>query len=108
MKTSCFFKHSSPAAALLACILALGNVDLAQADTFYVSSGGGNAIMKYSAPGVGSVFASGGLINGPSGMAFDSAGNLFVGNYFGGNILKFTPDGTGSIFAVGVSSTPYG
>ena len=32
------------------------------------------------------------------GLAFDSAGNLYVANQ-GGHIQKFTPDGVGSLFA---------
>jgi len=89
-------------------VLSLFTTTFVHADTLYVTSAGNNLIMRYTAPGVGSVFASGGLMDHPNGLAFDRTGNLFVGNYHGGNILKFTPDGLGSIFAVGVSSTPYG
>src|SRR5438874_2219624 len=44
------------------------------------------------------------LTNGTTGLAFDSAGNLFAGDYTGGNILKFTPNGTQSIFASGAGN----
>ena len=44
-------------------------------------------------------FASG--LNNPQGMAFDSAGNLFVANGGGGTISKIIPDGTVSTFATG-------
>jgi hypothetical protein len=55
---------------------------------------------------VQSTFASG--LNHPVGLAFDSAGNLFVGADEGsGNIYEFTPGGVQSTFASGLS-TPVG
>ena len=39
-------------------------------------------------------------LNQPEGLAFDSAGNLFVTD--GGSILEFTPYGAGTIFASGL------
>jgi len=42
-------------------------------------------------------FASTGFF--PTGVAFDSAGNLYVANYYGNAIEKFTPGGVGSVFA---------
>ena len=47
---------------------------------------------QFTAEGVGSVFASTG--NGPDGLAFDSAGNLYAGN--GISVFKFTGNGTAS------------
>jgi hypothetical protein len=57
-------------------------------------------IYKIGPNGVPSTFASG--LNGPLGLAFDSAGNLFVAS-FGGTILKFTPGGSRSTFAIGLN-----
>ena len=37
------------------------------------------ATVKFNSVGVGSVFATAGLV-GPDGLAFDSAGDLFVAN----------------------------
>ena len=52
-----------------------------------------------------STFGSGG--RGPHGLAFDSAGNLFVASTGSGVIYEITPDGAQSIFASGLSA-PYG
>jgi hypothetical protein len=57
-------------------------------------------IYKIGPNGVPSTFASG--LNGPLGLAFDSAGNLFVAS-FGGAILKFARDRTQSTFAIGLN-----
>jgi DNA-binding beta-propeller fold protein YncE len=45
--------------------------------------------------------------NAPKGMAFDSAGNLFVANSDTGRIFKFTPNGSRSTFASGLTH-PFG
>jgi hypothetical protein len=37
------------------------------------------------------------------GLAFNSAGNLFVTEWDSGSIYEFTPDGTQSTFATGVT-----
>ena len=61
------------------------------------------AIAKFSPAGVPAPFA-----NDPGqsyyyanaqGMAFDSAGNLYVANYYDGTVMKFDASGNGSIFA---------
>jgi len=57
-------------------------------------------IYKITPSGAPSTFASG--LDGPLGLAFDRAGNLFVA-YGGGAILEFTPGGTRSTFAVGLN-----
>jgi len=44
------------------------------------------------------VFANTGL-SLPTGLALDSAGNLYVANYGNSTITKFTPSGAGSVFA---------
>jgi DNA-binding beta-propeller fold protein YncE len=69
-----------------------------------VNGGFGNgvgSIYRYTPIGERSTFASG--LNRPRGLAFDSAGNLFVATtfidvIFHATILKFTPDGTQSVF----------
>ena len=51
---------------------------------------------------VRSTFASG--LNEPSGLAFNSAGDLFETDLGSGNIYEFTPGGTRSTFASGLSN----
>jgi DNA-binding beta-propeller fold protein YncE len=78
----------------------LGASPAIRADTIYVSNYGGNTIEKFnSVTGADlGTFARTGL-NGPEGLAFDSAGNLFVSNDGNNSIMKFTPGGTGTVFA---------
>jgi DNA-binding beta-propeller fold protein YncE len=71
-----------------------------------VSSDAGN-IYELDPNGVQSTFVS--QLNGPLGLAFDKAGNLFVadggaGNASSGNIYKFTPNGARTIFASGLNN----
>ena len=61
-------------------------------------------IYKFTPGGVRSTFASG--LSDPLSMAFDAAGNLFVGAGYGNNngyIMKIAPNGTQSLFASGLS-----
>jgi hypothetical protein len=60
-----------------------------------------NSILKFSPNGTKSTFASG--VAGA--LAFDAAGNLFVGvSDATGTIFKWAPDGTRSTFAAGVGN----
>jgi DNA-binding beta-propeller fold protein YncE len=59
----------------------------------------GNAIYRYEPDRTRSVFASGGLISAPVGMAFDEQGNLYSGNILGGEIVRIDPDGNVSLLA---------
>jgi sugar lactone lactonase YvrE len=59
-----------------------------------------NTIIKFSADGAKSTFATGVL--GSSGLSFDNAGNLLVLDGDSHSIAKFTPDGTKSIFATNI------
>ena len=47
-------------------------------------------------------------MNGPIGLAFDSAGNLYAANYGANTIEKFTPGGVGSVFANTGLNSPIG
>jgi len=58
------------------------------------------------AGGQSEVFAAGGLLLNPYGLAFDSAGNLLVANYGRYNILKIAPDKAVSVMADGLASRP--
>src|SRR5437868_2432748 len=71
-------------------------------DDFGFPINGSGKIYKLTPNGLRTTFASG--LDLPTGMAFDSAGNLFVSD-FGGNIYKFTPSRVRSTFAPGVSGS---
>ena len=99
---------------LLNRVMCLGAVILtcssAPAQNLFVSDGYSNSgnIYKFTPDGVQSTFASG--LSGLGGLAFDSAGNLFVsdstaglGGSINGTIYKFTPDGARTTFALGLS-----
>jgi hypothetical protein len=77
MRTSLHYICAITTAALLLGSLAAPG----RADILYVSNFGDNTIVKVTSDGVVSVFAdaSDGL-SGPFGLAFDSAGNLYVAN----------------------------
>ena len=64
-------------------------------DLYEADNGSGN-IYEFTPNGTQSTFASG--LNEPGGLAFNSAGNLFVAD-LDGNILEFTPDGMHTTFA---------
>jgi len=59
----------------------------------YVAEFHANRIERFDANGHGTIFANSGL-NGPMGLAFDSLGKLYVGNWSDNTILKYTPSGT--------------
>src|SRR5207249_10704394 len=64
---------------------------------FVEASDGSSIIYEFAPAGVRSIFASG--LSYPSGLIFDSAGNLFAA--VNGAIYKFTPEGVRTTFAVG-------
>ena len=70
---------------------------------------GYSIIYEYTPGRVQSLFASGsaGGLGSPIGLAFNSAGNLFVSDASSGNIYEFTPNGAQSTFASGLS-IPFG
>lgn len=78
----------------------------------YVSEEGNNMIRKISIDGIVSTFAGSGKVgkennskgalasfNGPSGMAFDKKGNLYVADIFNHQIRKISASGEVSVFA---------
>jgi hypothetical protein len=58
-------------------------------------------INEFTTNGVQSTFASG--LDGPDGLAFNSAGVLFEADFQSGNIYEFTTNGVQSTFASGLS-----
>ena len=76
------------------------------AGNVYVGNQGNDTITEITPAGVKSTYASGNLINDPGlGLAFNSAGELFVGNldnYGGGeNIIEIAPGNVQTVFASG-------
>lgn len=63
-----------------------------QNGVLYIGSYWDNKISKLDANGNATVFASGGALNGPIGMAFDAKQNLIVVNYNAGSILRYNPE----------------
>ena len=74
----------------------------------FVANFGGNSITEFDSSGNATTFASGGLLNGPSALAFDGSGNLYVANYYNNNIVKYTPAGVGSVYASAGLNNPIG
>jgi hypothetical protein len=70
---------------------------LGRAQNLFVANGDSDSIEKFNSSGVGTVFASSG-VSSPTGMAFDSGGNLFVAGQ-NGIIEKFNSSGVGTVFA---------
>ena len=64
-------------------------------------------IVKYTPAGIPSNFAGrpygGYFYNEGDGMAFDSAGNLYVADFFAGKVRKFDSAGNGTLFAGGLN-----
>ena len=93
----------------LAAALAVGTLIPAVArGQIFVANFGDNSIMEFDSSGNATTFASGGLLNGPSALAFDSSGNLYVANYYNNNIVKYTPTGAGTVFASAGLNNPTG
>jgi hypothetical protein len=80
----------------------------AQSQNLFVTDFWSGNVYEFTPGGVRTTFASG--FTGPSGLAFNNAGNLFIGNEINGNlsgtniiygnsVTEITPDGTQSTFA---------
>jgi sugar lactone lactonase YvrE len=81
---------------------ALMMVGSAPAQNLFVGIGGGygGGIYEYTPGGARSPFGFG--LEGPVGLAFNSAGNLFVTDEAGGTIYEYTPGGVQSTFYTGI------
>jgi hypothetical protein len=92
--------HSAFAVVSLAIGTVTANAD--PGDIFVGTSANGiGTIYKYTPDGTPSTFAGG--LTGPTGLAFDTEGDLFVADYGIGMIYKFAPDGTRTTFTTQVS-----
>jgi sugar lactone lactonase YvrE len=110
MRTTAKILYAAFAVVIL--VMATLTANCAPGDIFAsINNGPGNgvgAIYQYTPGGVQTTFASG--LSHPRGLAFDSAGNLFVATYFcndtpsrnticDSTILKVAPNGAQSVFA---------
>jgi sugar lactone lactonase YvrE len=79
-----------------------------RADVLYVSASV-NSVEEFdtvTGTDLGSIPAVNPSLDNPSGLAFDSTGDLYVANLGDGHIDRFAPGGTGTVFAT--VSTPEG
>src|SRR5271154_6839234 len=77
----------------------------APAQNLFVSCNSNNDIVKIAPGGALTPFSE--ELNGPQGLAFNSAGNLFVAGFYG-TIYELTPGGVQSTFASGLTGNPSG
>ena len=77
----------------------------ARAFTGYLYASTASTIERFTPAGVRSTFVTG--LNVPTGLAFDTNGNLYAAIAGDGTIQKFTPNGVGSTLATGLNS-PFG
>ena len=92
---------------LCACVaVALTTATAAQADTMFISEGGGNKITEVTSIGTKITVGSG--LGFPWGLGFDSAGNLYEADCNSGNVYKFARDGSSFLpkttFASGITN----
>jgi hypothetical protein len=90
------------AATVMAILLLAGS---AQAQFLFVSADPPATVSTYTPNGMVSTFSS--SFDDPKGLVFNSAGDLFVGDYGSGNVYEFTPGGTQSTYA-NVGGIPVG
>jgi sugar lactone lactonase YvrE len=90
-------RESSALASLTFATLLPAASGTADADTIYVSNIGDSSIRAVDANGAMSSFANNGY-HYPSGLAFDSAGNLYASSYYGDQIKVFSPSGASGVF----------
>lgn len=97
MKT--IFAKPSVVVCLVLTIISHATSPSALAQTLYVSdmglnAGTGGKVLQFTTGGTGSLFAAGPY--GLSGIAFDSAGHLYLGGYTNNGIERFAPDASHS------------
>lgn len=86
----------------LVALICAASLSLARADSFFVANLGVNTITRYDENGTPSQFTNA-FVNGPNGLALDTAGNLYVST--GSNTIeKFSPAGDDlGLFAAGLN-----
>jgi sugar lactone lactonase YvrE len=101
IKNVVFYRTLGMAAFAGAVLLAAGS---APAQNLFVGTYATSDVSEIDPGGTQCVFATG--LGYPSGLVFDSAGDLFVGssadNYGTGNIIEIMPNGVQNVFATGL------
>lgn len=87
-------------------LCAIISCGIARADSIFVADEGDNTVQEFSGDGAVTYVNSG--LNEPIGLALDSFGNLFVGNFANNTIEKVNPNGGESLFASSGLSEPKG
>ena len=86
--------------------MAMTTATAAQADTMFVSEGGGNKITEVTS--TGTKITVGSALDFPWALGFDSAGNLYEADFNSGNVYKFAKDGSSFLpkttFASGITN----
>ena len=84
-----------------------GNLVLAPDGRVLMASAGNHTIYAIPAGGgAASVYLSGGVLNGPTGMSYDPSGNLIVANYYGQSMVRVQPDKTAEIIVRWTNGNP--
>jgi hypothetical protein len=84
-----------------------GGIAIDAHDNLYLGCQATNTpgILKFTPSGAGSIFTSDG--NLPTGLAFDSSGDLYAACYGSDTVVKYSPDGV-RIDSIGTVKSPYG
>ncbi|MCA9750740.1 MAG: hypothetical protein KC591_01000, partial [Gemmatimonadetes bacterium] len=78
-----------------------GGLEFDGEGNLYCSAFNANWVAKIAPDSTITTFAIGGLVNGPTGLAYRAAENcLYNANWFDGNVTRYELDGTGTLFAV--------
>lgn len=78
-----------------------GGLEFDASGNLYCSAFNANWVAKIAPDSTVTTFAMGGLVNGPTGIAYHAAEDcLYNANWYDGNVTRYQLDGTGELFAV--------
>lgn len=77
-----------------------GGLEFDAAGNLYCSAFNANYVARIAPDSTTTTFAQGGLVNGPTGLAYHAATNcLYNANWFDGKVTRYELDGTAQLFA---------
>ncbi len=77
-----------------------GGLEFDDTGNLYCSAFNGNYVARIAPDLTVTTFATGGLVNGPTGLAFHApTGVLYNANWFDGNVTRYELDGSATLFA---------